>query len=213
MLYRGLYGSLLSSPLLLVSLPSPPLLPLLPSPSSVAPTITQPPTSLAVKEGSLAQLQCLGAGLPPPVVTWWKSMEDVSMATQVQPSSGTVIGSEYLVILRASVLDVGYYYCNLSSPVGVVTSPQALLNVYSKSYDITQLTSLNFYPFNCSGVLAFTERGQDGAGDHQCLPPLPRLQQPPSHHHLVLPTRHALHVRHIHHRPQRKPYCAQREPP
>ncbi|KAL5480076.1 hypothetical protein EMCRGX_G023697 [Ephydatia muelleri] len=96
---------------------------------TMPPIITQGPISSAAVEGTPAQLQCSGAGLPPPTVTWWKSSGDVSMATQVQPSSSVVISGEYLVIMKTSVSDRGYYYCNLSSPLGVVTSPQAFFNV------------------------------------------------------------------------------------
>ena len=107
------------------------LLPLIPHP--VAPIITQGPISSAAVKGTLTQLQCLWAGLPPPTITWWKSNGDVSVATQVQPSSSVVISGEYLVITTTSMLDIGYYYCNLSSPLGVVTSPQTYINVYGKS--------------------------------------------------------------------------------
>ena len=100
------------------------------------PYFTRSPSSVGVAETDPAQLQCSGAGLPAPTVTWWKVDSTTSMATQVLPSSGTVISSEYMVILRTTVMDRGYYYCNLSSPVGVVTSPQAYLNVFGKLHDI-----------------------------------------------------------------------------
>ena len=98
------------------------------------PYFTQSPSSVGVADTAPAQLQCSGAGLPPPTITWWKLSGDVSMATQVQPSSSVVISGEYLVIMKTSVSDRGYYYCNLSSPLGVITSPQAYLNVYGKSF-------------------------------------------------------------------------------
>ena len=67
------------------------------------------------------------------------------MATQVQPSSGVVMGDGYLVITMTSMLDRGYYYCNLSSPLGMVTSPQVFLNVFSKSHQ-KQVMFLCFNP-------------------------------------------------------------------
>ena len=82
---------------------------------SQSPTLVAEPFDIFIKEGETGVTQCVGNGVPPPTVTWFKEN-----GTKVIADNEDVFMSAVLKITNAQVEDSGIYYCIVENSFGQI---------------------------------------------------------------------------------------------
>ena len=97
------------------------------------PTFTTTPSNSSVVVGGTIQLPCTGDGNPIPSLTWWRQGEGGANNSQVESNGQFFVTTDSLLVVSTSILNEGFYYCNLSSTVGPpILSQTVFLDVLSE---------------------------------------------------------------------------------
>uniref|UniRef100_A0A1A7YF48 Sidekick cell adhesion molecule 1 n=1 Tax=Iconisemion striatum TaxID=60296 RepID=A0A1A7YF48_9TELE len=99
--------------------------------SSVAPTLTSPPSDQTVTDGDTALFTCQNSGAPKPAITWRKGTQIVASGS-VQVPRFLLLQSGGLQIQPVSFQDSGAFTCIASNTEGT-TNASATLTVWSRT--------------------------------------------------------------------------------
>ncbi|XP_061575564.1 protein sidekick-1-like isoform X2 [Cololabis saira] len=99
--------------------------------SSLAPSLTSPPSDHTVTEGDIALFACQNTGAPKPAITWRKGSQVVASGSVLIPRF-TLLLSGGLQIQPVSFQDSGDFTCIASNSVGTINAT-ATLTVLSRT--------------------------------------------------------------------------------
>ena len=112
------------------------------------PHFTYRPQSITSLSGDRAVLFCGGKGNPVPTVTWFRLFTNIGpgyegIMEEVVSGGRISIGDNFLLFTEVQLSDEGFYFCNLTSPLGSRISNKALLNVYSEWQHLNAVLSFS----------------------------------------------------------------------